>query len=123
MRGGHLSALPFGSGVVRDTTYSILISHFFLGLLNLFFRLEVGSPSKVAKLIFKTPFQVLQDGPELLSECGIYCLNWLTLVPVLTFCYTCYQSLMVYIILVLLQNLCIVLPMVSLLRTDLSLTL
>ena len=45
-------------------------SHFFF--LGPFFRLEARSPPKVAKLVFKIPFQVLQDGLELHS--GMWCL-------------------------------------------------
>lgn len=56
-------------------------------------------------------------------ECGLYCLNWTKLVPVLTSYYTGYESLMASIVLVLLQCLCIVLPVITLLRTELSLTL
>ena len=47
------------------TTRSTLTSNFFLGLSNLFLRLEVGSPLKVARPVLTTPFQVLQDGLEL----------------------------------------------------------
>ena len=64
VRGGHLSAPPFRSGMVIDTTHGTLTSNFFLSLLNLFFRLEVDCPLKVAKLVFTAPFQVLHDGLE-----------------------------------------------------------
>lgn len=49
VRGGHLSAFPFRSEVVTDTSHSTLISNCFLGLLNLFFKSREGQSTKGRK--------------------------------------------------------------------------
>ena len=71
---------------VRDLTHSTLTSDVFLGLFKLLFRLEVGGPLKVAKLVFTTPSQILHDGLE--PHSGMWGLlpwhvspNWTKLVP------------------------------------------
>lgn len=57
-------SLALWKWMVTDMTHSTLISNVFLGLLKLLFRLELGSPLKVAKLVFTTPLQISHDGVE-----------------------------------------------------------
>lgn len=53
---------PLWEWMVTDMTHSTLISNVFLGLLKLLFRLELGHPLKVVKLVFTTPLQILHGG-------------------------------------------------------------